>query len=458
MRRVFRPTLIRRVFLALLLAFSLIWLVLVAYAFATGPSEANRDAAISSYGESLVAALASVHEPGEARSVVRASAFILNHEYQKHKIPTVMAIQLWDSQGQLLFASEESGSVVFGGEVGKMTEAVVQGRPFRVFRGETPRWQVAVAQPKVADEWFLLYSASNLIPYMLIAFPCVLLPLWIAVSQGLRPLRAMSQQILARDPDDLSATGITVKYEEMQPLVQALDSMLAKLRNKVERETAFIQEAAHELRTPMAVISAQAHVLAKAELPQARREAEQRLDQALTRASHLIGQLLQLAHIGGERALETVHIDLAQEVRAELALLVPLAMQRQLDLSMEAPDALWCSTERHTFKSILQNLVGNAIRYVNEGGRIVVRLEQQGTNTVLTVADDGPGIADDQRDLVFERFHRGTDHAAHGAGLGLAIVKQACTRLGGAVRLEPGLEGRGCKFVVTLPGTNSPLA
>lgn len=457
MRQLFRPTLIRRVFLALLLAFSLIWMVLVAFQFVTGPSEAHRDETIRSYSENLLAALDAVHGPGEARAVVQANAFMLNRDYQTNGIPTVLAIQLWDRQGRLLFASQESGGVVFRGEVGRMTEAMVQGRAFRVFRGETPHWQVVVAQPKVTEGWFLLATARELVPYLLIAFPCVLLPLWIAVSQGLRPLREMSRHILARNPDDLSATGLKVPYEEMQPLLQALDAMLAKLRSKVERETAFVQEAAHELRTPLAVVSAQAHVLAKAQEPQARHEAELRLDQALARASHLIGQLLQLAHMGGERALELAPIDLAQEVRAELALLVPVALQGQLDLSMDAPDALWHHTERHTLQSILQNLVGNALRYVAPGGRIVVGLASHGEGLVLTVADDGPGIAPDQQALVFERFHRGTGHAAPGAGLGLAIVRQACTRLGGTVRLERGLDGRGCQFVVTLPGFHTPL-
>jgi signal transduction histidine kinase len=212
-----------------------------------------------------------------------------------------------------------------------------------------------------------------------------------------------------------------------------------------------VQEAAHELRTPMAVVSAQAHVLRMAQDPKERLEAEQHLDAALARASHLVGQLLQLAQVGGERALVLAPLDLAQDVANDLAALVPGAMQRNIELALDAPDSLVVAMERQTFKSILHNLVGNAIRYVHEGGKVEVSLARQGADIVLAVTDNGPGIPADQHELVFERFHRGGDHAASGVGLGLAIVRQACKRLGGTVALGTGMQGAGCQFVVRIP-------
>jgi len=148
----------------------------------------------------------------------------------------------------------------------------------------------------------------------------------------------------------------------------------------------------------------------------------------------------------GERALVLAPLDLARDVASDLAALVPSAMQRNIELALDAPDSLVVAMERQTFKSILHNLVGNAIRYVHEGGKVEVSLALQGADIVLAVTDNGPGIPADQHELVFERFHRGGDHAASGVGLGLAIVRQACKRLGGTVALGSGLQGAGCQF------------
>lgn len=123
------------------------------------------------------------------------------------------------------------------------------------------------------------------------------------------------------------------------------------------------------------------------------------------------------------------------------------------------PDTLWVNLERETFKSILHNLVGNAIRYVEPGSKIVVSLAPQGEQLLFAVADNGPGIQPDRRELVFERFHRGGDHSTSGAGSGFAVVKQACARLGGSVYVEEGPDGRGCRFVVQLaaPALHQPI-
>jgi two-component system sensor histidine kinase QseC len=162
---------------------------------------------------------------------------------------------------------------------------------------------------------------------------------------------------------------------------------------------------------------------------------------------------LQLAHIGGELDVALAPLDVAKHIARELAALVPSAMQRQIELELDAPDSLITRIERQTFTSILLNLVCNAIRYIDQGGKVNVTLSQQDDHMLLTVTDDGPGIPLDQRELVFERFYRGADHAAQGAGLGLAIVRLACKRLGGNVSLEVGPNGRGCQFLVQLPMT-----
>lgn len=451
MKRLLMPTLQRRVLLAMSLAFVLVWLALVAYGVYQGIDPVRRDKGIKSFTKLTSEQVSKFDDVAQATALIGGLARLQNEIFRVEGYPAALVLFLWDKQEKLLYASEQAGKTALHGDARNVTLANIDGREFVVFRVESPRWNVVAARANASPQWAAISIAKGMVPELLIAYVLTFPVIWFAVSRGLLPLRDMSRRITARNPDDLSGTGIVPKYEEMKPLQQALDGLLEKLRNKVARETAFVQEAAHELRTPMAVISAQAHVLALAQDAPARADAEQRLDRALSRTSHLIGQLLQLAHVGGERSLHRVDMDVAQEVRAELALLVPEARHRNIALSLQAPDVLWVCLERETFKSILHNLVGNAIRYVEPGDNIEVSLEQQAGQLVLTVADNGPGIAPDRRALVFERFHRGSDHSTPGAGLGLAIVQQACLRLGGSVQIEDGLGGKGCRFVVCVP-------
>jgi two-component system sensor histidine kinase QseC len=287
--------------------------------------------------------------------------------------------------------------------------------------------------------------------YMSIAFPFILLPAWLAVSHGLRPLRRLSQAIAARGAAELAPVDIETRHEELKPLVTALDDLLMRLRNKVESEQLFVANAAHELRTPLAVITAQAHTLVKAGTATERVEAQSRLNSAIERASHLTHQLLAVARLQMERSRELSTVDVTLLTQKELGNFVPAALERNIDISLSAPDKLLYVLEAHTFRSILQNLIDNAIRYGREGGNVVVELLLRGRTLVLCVADDGPGISATERERVFERFYRGTERSdTRGSGLGLTIVKQAASRLNGRVQVSPGSGGRGCCFVVEI--------
>jgi two-component system sensor histidine kinase QseC len=240
-------------------------------------------------------------------------------------------------------------------------------------------------------------------------------------------------------------------HAELTPLTSSIDRLLAQLRSKMETERGFVQDAAHELRTPLAVISAQAHVLATAPAGEQRAGAERDMDRAIGRASRLIRQLLALAQADSAPAAAATATDVAQLVRQELASLAPAAMRAGVDLSLESPDTLVHHVDVHALQSILQNLVSNAVEYVGSGGQVLVDLRARAGALALTVSDDGPGIAPEDHAHIFERFRRGAGQQAVGSGLGLAIVRQAAARMNGVVRLTPGLGGKGCGFVVNLP-------
>jgi len=270
------------------------------------------------------------------------------------------------------------------------------------------------------------------------------------VRGGLRPLQKLSSLIAARAPGDLAPLDFEARHAELQPLAGALEHMLAQVRLKLAREHGFVQDAAHELRTPMAVISTQAHVLAQSGDAGQRALAAQRMQHAIARASHLVGQLLDLAEVDNRQTAAASEIDLAQFLRSELATMVPAAEARSIELSLDAPDVARARLDIRAFQSILHNLVNNALAYVHERGQVRVELQQQAGALRLSVADDGPGIPPEQHELVFERFYRGKTHDQPGAGLGLAIVRQAAARLRGSVALGAGIDGKGCRFDVTL--------
>ncbi|MBY0243790.1 MAG: HAMP domain-containing histidine kinase [Burkholderiaceae bacterium] len=452
MRRLSQPTLVRRVVLALMLAFLGVWLILLAVLFFSATSQESLDQSVTDVGDGLLMSLAPLVQAGEASAVAAATSSQINYLYQRSGTPAAMLVQLDDHQGRRLYLSAQARGVELPAALraGELQDGVIGGRVYRVFHGAAGPWRVTVAGSRVDDVWLLKSLGADLAGYLLIALPLTMLPVWLAVTGGLRPLRELSRRVAARGSDDLAPLGLTPPYAELRPLAAALDDLLAQLRARVAREHQFVHDAAHELRTPMAVISMQAHVLALESDAAQRRIAGQQLDDAIARASHLTQQLLHLAKADGGNVLPAA-VDIAELTRQELLHAARRALDSGHELSLDAPDALPFKLEIPSYQSILANLLDNALRYVPSGGRIAVQLRMADQLLQLSVADDGPGIAAELRETVFERFHRGSDHVAPGSGLGLAIVRQAVQRMRGNVRLTAGLDGRGCTFTVTIP-------
>ena len=456
MKSLLRPTLVRRVVVALLSGFVLAWAALIAENCLTvwrQQAQTARHFDTSHYGVRMRLALSGVEEPAEARAIAAAQERILNEDRWSAGVPGTEVFQVWDRrEHRLVYSSPAVANEVLRGNPAQKTSQRLHGELFQVFEVDMPRWAVFWARTAIDIPWLLNTMSKDLVSNMTIAWPFVLLPVWLAVLQGLRPLRRFSEHIAAREPEDISPVGIDPRHAELKPLIRSLDDLLARLRHKIESERVFVANAAHELRTPLAVITAQAHVLAKATTEAERVDAERRLDEAIARSSHLIHQLLALARVEMERPAEPVTLDLAQLVRAELAHFAPAAFAHNIEISLEAPDRLLLRWEVHSIQSVVQNLVDNAIRYGRDGGRIVVEIQPLVGAIRLSVADDGPGIAESDRLRIFDRFYRGAQRdEVSGTGLGLTIVKQAVARMGGSVQLGEGLDGCGCSFTLMIP-------
>ena len=458
MKNLFRASLARRVIVAVLIGFILIlptFIVVDYLRILREQEQDSRNFGASSLGVHMRDALDTVEDPAQARQVFAAIDRMDSRSRRRNKVPITAVIQIWDRRdGRLVYASPAVADVILRGNPASRTDQVLHGQTYQAFEVDSPRWSMLWARTPLKAPWILKTLGRQIIGDIVIAVPCILLPVLLAVLQGLRPLRRFSDRIAARGPDDMSPIGLIPKHAELKPLAVALDDLLAKLRRKIEAEEAFVASAAHELRTPLAVVTAQAYVLAKATKVEERDEAQQHMEGATSRASHLIHQLLLLASMDMQRPVKCTTVDLAQLVRQKVASFVPSASIRNIELAVEAPERVMLTLEVESFHSVLQNLVDNAIRYGRECGKVIVALLPRGDAVILSVADDGPGIAQEEHSRIFDRFYRVEGTAdVPGTGLGLAIAKQAAARIGGALQLAPGLEGRGICFTLQIPTT-----
>jgi two-component system sensor histidine kinase QseC len=453
-----RPSLVRRVVIALMVGILLSWAAFVGLNFwrlQAQQQDDKRNFAASPFAVQLVDALNGVDDAAQARAVVAAMDRIASKQRERGYVPIKVVMQLRDRRDQQLLYSTPAGAVdVLHGNPAERTEQVLRGETYQVFEVDTSRWAVVWARTLIDEPWVLKTLGAESIRSIVIAIPFLLLPVWLAIMQGLRPLRQFSDRIAARGPNDMSPIGLIPKQAEMQPLAAALEALLKTLRGKIEAEQMFVANAAHELRTPLAVVTAQAHVLAKATTEEERSQAEQRLAAAMNRASHLIHQLLVLARMEMDRSPARTAVDLAQLAREEIAHFVRAASARSIEISLEAPDELLVTLEVQSLRSVLQNLTDNAIRYTRAGGRVIVKLFSRDGTVVLSVMDDGPGVAQDDQGRIFDRFYRGEPPPdASGTGLGLTIVKVAAARMRGELHIGPGLDGRGCCFTLEVAET-----
>jgi two-component system, OmpR family, sensor histidine kinase QseC len=310
-------------------------------------------------------------------------------------------------------------------------------------------WKVAVVDR--ADErsrWTLRALFTELAGYMALALPIVLMPVWWSVRTALAPLRRLSHEVAQRRPEDMRPLNPAKSYRELLPLQTALNRLFERVAHGLAREKAFVNDAAHELRTPLAVMATQAHVLAMS-AGQKRDGAKQRLLDAVERCSHLTQQLLRLARAEALALAPRQPVDLMNLARDVLVGFTERAAAQRSELLLAGPDSLPRASDAHAWRSIIENLVDNALRYGGGSGVLVdVRVEEAGEAVHLIVSDNGPGIAAEDRERVFERFWRGAGEQARGAGLGLSIVREAARSLGGDASVRPGAGGRGCSVFV----------
>jgi two-component system sensor histidine kinase QseC len=296
--------------------------------------------------------------------------------------------------------------------------------------------------------------AKHLLMPTLIALPGLALVLVIAVGFSLRPLRRLSEEIAARAPARLTPIDNKDAPREIVPLIQRLNELFAVIDRALENERRFTADASHELRTPLAALRAQAQVaLASVDATERQRALTQILA-GCDRATHLVAQLLTLARLDAATSHPMQAVALRTVAEEVLSMAAGEAIERHCDLVLRDGDAQ-VRGDPLLLQALLRNLVDNALRH-GGGNQIEVTIGHTGKDALLTVSDNGRGIAAEERELVLQRFYRGTpgdqEHdGTAGSGLGLSIVKRIIELHDGRLEIESPATGKGIELRVRLP-------
>jgi len=364
-----------------------------------------------------------------------------------------LVVQIWDRNGVRLYlprprAESTPDTLPQRQNPGFATIDTPNGQ-WRVYSVIAEGQLVQVAQPLAVRRALAASLALSTIMPLIVALPLVALFVWAAIARGLAPLTRVAAALGKRTPTQLAPLAASGWPREIQPVVDALNGLLGRLDRAIDAQRAFVADAAHELRTPLTALHLQAQIAERASSEDERRSSLADLRAGLARTTRIVEQLLALAREEpGVAERPMAPVDLAALARDVVAELEPLAAAKDIDLGLADAQSATVVGDMQSLRTLLGNLVDNAIRYTPPGGRIDVAVRSDERGCTLAVRDNGPGIAADERERVFTRFARGNDAHVEGSGLGLAIVKSIAERHRASVTLGEGLDGRGLSVVV----------
>lgn len=299
--------------------------------------------------------------------------------------------------------------------------------------------------------WSLWGGLLRVLFPLLFLLPLTLLVLYLGIERGLGPLRALAGQISRRNPRELEPVRPAAAPLELEPVVEALNDLLARLAQALESEQRFTANAAHELVTPLAAIKTEVQLCQRL-LPDA--DARARLDRIaarVDRAHHTVEQLLTLARLDPDSPLpgSPVALDrLVQDIAAETA---GLARERGLALDLELGDSARVQGNDEALAILVRNLLANACRYARSDSPVTVRLESGAEQVSLAIANDCESLSAGEYERLLQRFYRRPGSRGPGAGLGLSIAARVAEQHGASLHVGPRNNGRGFVATVVFP-------
>jgi two-component system sensor histidine kinase QseC len=438
-------TLQRRLLLYLLLCAPLVWALALLASADRARHEVNElfDTEIIRLARQVQATLAGVAAPpGPAPSSSPAGGEADLRD---------LAIAVWDARGQLLMVDREGVQLPYRREASGFVDLAIDSDRWRVFYLQSPNgeWLVAAGQRDYERNelvWNLV--GSQLLPWLAV-LPLLLAAMAWSVRHALAPLRNITDELHGRSADALQPVDPARAPAELRPLLQAMNGLFVRIESALARERRFTADAAHELRTPLAVLRAQWDLLRESGDEASRAQAMSRLGSGLDRVDRLVGQMLALARLEAtDRLPRAAPIDWHPIVEQVMSDMLPLAERRHIELACDWPPmdepAFPLLGDADLLAVLLRNLLDNAVRYAPAASTATLRFDRGS----LVVDNDGPALSADAQVHLGERFHRPEGQAESGSGLGVSIA-QRVARLHG-LQLHYGTRPDGRGVVATL--------
>lgn len=337
-------------------------------------------------------------------------------------------------------------------------DLVMDGKPMRVAAvelafgdGLTPqRMQVQVAKSLAVQQRFARELVRDVLFPLLLLGAVLSFLVYAGIRRGLAPLHRLESQLADRTAASLSPIEMTQAPQEVHSLATALNQLLTTLRRSLSQEKRFLNDAAHQLRTPLAGLISQTELAIQETEPQALKQRLEKVHTGAQRSAHLVNQLLSLARTEAEVNLLPINAAaLAREVAREWT---PRAVAAGVDLGYEGEDTLMVPGDKLLLREALNNLIDNALRYSGRNTAVTISTRIEGAHCVLEVEDNGPGLSPNDLERVFERFWRASEMPG-GCGLGLAIVAEIAQRHRGKAHAS-GVEPHGLRITLSLPQTS----
>ena len=370
-----------------------------------------------------------------------------------HIYETKLAFQIWDDEGNLLVKSYNAPLEPMSKEKNGYENVILGDHKWRTFSLASNNQQyrcITAERIDVRDD--LIIKISNDLFYMsIILIPALSLILYLTIDRGLKPLQQLASQINRRSEKNLDLIRTDYKYSEIITIKTALNQLLDRLNETWAREKRFTSDAAHELRTPLAAIRLHTELAKNAKNSEQQNESLDQVIQGVDRTTHLVEQLLALARLEPKLLVKDfIEVNFTQLIIEECTLLSHLAINKNIEMSFNETQSIFLNGNESALILLIRNLLMNAISYTPPGGKVTIDLSIKDTKKILIIEDSGPGILEEDRERVLDRFYRAENHQEPGCGIGLSIVDRVVKMHQGSLQLANADSGTGLKVIIEL--------
>ena len=382
------------------------------------------------------------------------SAVDTEHAALLHPYSRRVMFQVWEHGSQLRLHSQHAPDAPLSPVREGFSESAIQGARWRVFSAWDPDRQILVqtAEQLYEREELTAAIARNFVVPLIIALPVIGLVVWAGIGRVMRSIANVNHALAARAANALTPIDETDAPLEINPLIVELNRLFGRVHESVERERHFTADAAHELRTPLAAIRAQAQVALGANTDTDRTHALESVMAGCDRATHTIDQMLTLARLAPDTvSFQSTAVDVEEVLQTVIADLAPFAFAKNIDVELTASGGPMTYGDAGLLAILFRNVIDNAIRYSTPSTRVEINATAAGAQLSIAVTDTGPGIRADDRSNIGRRFYRAPGTQAPGSGLGLSIAQRIVDLHHGAMEIGTAPNGVGLRVQILLP-------